>query len=99
MNDEIRRLRTKGFLLRDNLFPDSVFRRHKLRIQKSWKNGDGWATGVKAGNEAGIFARQSQKSLEQIDKLVRSQAEGFQYIYHSLHESRDERVDNPQYIG
>ena len=92
MQPEFEALEQCGFLVRDKLLPQLVFERHKQAVLQSWNSGNGWATRIKAGPEAKIFSRQDQSALEQIEPLVRAHAKNgeFQYLYHSMHEGRDE---------
>lgn len=91
MNSMLDQLERDGFLVRDNLLHDNVIQHHKSTVQYSWDVGDGWMTRVKAGDTAKVFARQDQKKLTQIKKLVRNGTsyQGFQYLYHSLHQKSD----------
>ncbi len=85
-------LQSKGFMVKDNLLDSCLYEDYKEKIFRSWSEGINWITKVRALNSASDLTLNKSISLNEVRDLIRKHNKGpddFQYLYHSLHESRD----------
>ncbi|MEL6242985.1 MAG: 2OG-Fe(II) oxygenase [Pseudomonadota bacterium] len=80
-----------GVIVRENLLPDTWFDMHRARVIESWHNGTAWETRIKVGDDNRILPRQPESAMPGIAEQVRQSKSdnAFQYLYHSMHESKD----------
>lgn len=80
-----------GVLVRENLLPDALFNTHRARVVESWRNGTAWETRIKIDDENRILPRQPNSAMPGIAEQIRQRRSDstFQYLYHSMHESKD----------
>lgn len=84
-------LERDGVLIRENLLPQALFEMHRARVVESWRNGGDWETRIKVGDDNRILPRQPDGAMPGIAEQVRQRRSdgGFQYLYHSMHQSKD----------
>lgn len=93
--NEIREaLQRDGFAVQDALLPKSVFDELDRRVAESWRSGIGWSTRVKGAGPSHLLPLQSGTRLRKvaalIDCVMAGSADSFTYLYHQLHNERDE---------
>ena len=91
LEDVSETLERDGVLVRENLLPPALFEMHRARVRSSWHSGADWETRIKVGADNRILPRQPDNAMEGIAEQVRQRRSdgGFQYLYHSMHQSKD----------
>lgn len=93
--DEIRdAMQRDGYMVQDELLPRSVYNELDRLVLESWRCGIGWNTRVKGPSASRLLPLQTGARLQQvahlIDRVMDEDCDSFTYLYHQLHNDRDE---------
>lgn len=83
-----------GLFIRDEIFTPPVFEEFDRAVRCSWEQSTGWHTRIKGPGAARAIPLQGTAQTAQIGALLKAHEAAhpaeFTYLYHSLHESRDQ---------